>query len=322
VIDSGIGIAKADVERVFDDFVTLDSSYAREVEGTGLGLGIVRRLVSVMDGEVGVESDMGEGSVFWLRLPLPPTLLSREVPVEAGSRDPAPSDTSAMSVLVVEDNEINRMVVREMLAAAGCRSTEATDGERGVKAAAAQPFDLILMDISMPRLDGIVATGQIRNGEGPNATTPIVALTAHALPADIQRFQAAGMTDVLVKPLTRDRLMAVLGDVRVDLADHAAPAPAMSELVEALGAEKALEISRRATGEIRAGHVTLLAMIESEDTLRDVEQLAHKLAGLAALVGLTEAHAHLRALEAAAGAGVVQSARSELVALTEHLSDG
>ena len=186
VIDTGIGIAEADLARVFEDFVTLDASYQREVEGTGLGLGIVRRLTDLLQGEIGVESEEGAGSVFWVRLPLPHVAarpFTRTVslaPQEVAGR--------ALRVLVVEDNEINRMVAREMLERNGCVVTEAVDGQDGVRAAEADAFDLILMDISMPKLDGTAAARMVKSGHGPNAGTPIIALTAHALPADVARF--------------------------------------------------------------------------------------------------------------------------------------
>ena len=180
VIDTGIGIEEADQARVFEDFVTLDTSYNREVEGTGLGLGIVRRVVAVMRGEIGVESTPGEGSVFWLRVPLPPATTSRARPAESRLHT-TPSGTG-LSVLVIEDNEINRLVAREMLTDLGAKVAEATDGSAGVEAAGRDAFDLILMDISMPRLDGVEATRRIREGTGPNRVTPIVALTAHVLP--------------------------------------------------------------------------------------------------------------------------------------------
>ncbi|WP_173403725.1 response regulator [Paracoccus marcusii] len=104
-------------------------------------------------------------------------------------------------MLVVEDNEVNRMVVREMLHARNCDVVEAVDGQQGVDAALAQRFDLIFMDISMPRMDGITAATRIR-AQGPNVATPIIALTAHARPADQDRFQAAGMSATLTKPLS------------------------------------------------------------------------------------------------------------------------
>ncbi len=331
VIDTGIGIADADSERIFEDFVTLDTSYTRAAEGTGLGLGIVRRLVTVMGGEIGVESEPGEGSLFWVRLPLPPAAVGAAAGGDAASRPagsvpaaPRPDGTAAgpagtgPDVLLVEDNEINRMVAREFLAAAGCVTTEAPDGERGVAAATGRRFDLILMDISMPGLDGVAATRQIRAGGGPNAATPIVALTAHALPADIDRFRDAGMTDVLVKPLTRDRLFAALHALRradPDPAPMHGAAAAHAELIEALGRDKAAEVVARVAGELEAGLRDLTRAVESGRPLDEIGHVAHKLAGLAALIGLSGARSRLIAIETAARAGDGDRARAEVQAL-------
>ncbi|GHG94098.1 ATP-binding protein [Pseudodonghicola xiamenensis] len=207
VIDDGIGIAEADLERIFQDFETLDSSYARQAGGTGLGLGIARRLAEMLGGEIGAESEPGEGSLFWLRLPLEPTAPpARSLPRQQATRAlPAPLD-----LLLVEDNEINRFVAREMLLADGHRVTEASDGSAGVDWAEKHHFDAILMDISMPVLDGPRATRRIRAGSGPSAQAPIIAVTAHALPEEIARFQDAGMTHYISKPLDREELREVL----------------------------------------------------------------------------------------------------------------
>ena len=302
VIDSGIGIADDDIGRIFEDFVTLDTSYGREVEGTGLGLGIVKRLVKLLNGEIGVESEPGEGSVFWFRLPLPAAAeLSGAAfePLAPARPGPAVAETALM-VLVVEDNEINRMVAREMLEKLGCQVTEAHDGQDGVAQAAKRQFDLILMDISMPRMDGTAATELIRKG-GLNAQTPIVALTAHAMTDDIQRFKQAGMTDVITKPLLIDRLDEVLreicGDTPGDRGAGESGVQIMADLHATLGRDRVNEIVIRVNAELETGFEDLQHLIDSNAGFDDIKALAHKLAGAAAIVGFDDLRARLIEIE-------------------------
>jgi PAS domain S-box-containing protein len=221
ITDTGIGIAEADLDRIFEDFVTLDSTYGRSAGGTGLGLGIARRLARGMGGDIGVESLKDEGSLFWLRLPLPVAEADLVAPPAdqtagaAGLNSPsADSETLTHSppldILLVEDNAINRFLMNRFLESAGHRVTEAHDGIEAIACAAQRPFDVILMDISMPRLDGVSATRTIRQGKGPNAGTRILALTAHALPQEQAQFRAVGMETALTKPVIREDLLRAL----------------------------------------------------------------------------------------------------------------
>lgn len=327
VIDTGIGIAEDDLSKIFADFVTLDASFTREVEGTGLGLGITRRLVAVMGGEIGVESEPGEGSVFWVRLPLPrahkPTLQlvdSANTPTHSTPKAQIPSSAS---ILLVEDNEINRLVAREMLTEIGCTITEATDGQEGIDIAEVKKFDVILMDISMPKIDGLEATRMIRDGEGPNAKAPIIALTAHALPDDVDRFHAAGMDDVVVKPLSKARIVSVLQDIvpHQKAPDMPAPSEAQTELVNSLGADKARSLTRRALDEISDGLVQLDRMRLSEPDNEVFVALVHRLNGLAGVVGMTELRDQLAKIETRAKSGNLSGIETEL-ATAQNMLDG
>ncbi len=205
IIDSGIGVAEADQARVFDDFVTLDSSYGRETGGTGLGLGITRRLVHALGGEIGMESEPGEGSVFWVRLPFGVEPAALPTPIEMTAEAETPG-APCISVLVIEDNAINRFVLRALLEEVNHTVTEATDGLVGVAAAEAKAHDVILMDISMPRLDGVEAARRIRSGTGKSRNARIIAVTAHAMPEELDRFRDAGIDHCLIKPVTRSSL--------------------------------------------------------------------------------------------------------------------
>ncbi|MEQ5871317.1 response regulator [Sagittula sp. NFXS13] len=212
VIDSGVGISATDLERIFDDFVTIDSSYSRRHAGTGLGLGISQRLATALGGELGAESEPGDGSVFWLRLPMkPPDDAITLPPVPRKSTQTAPM-LPPLDVLLVEDNAINREVAGQMLRRDGHVVVIAQDGASGVALAATQKFDVVLMDISMPGMDGITAARAIRSGGGPNAKTSIVATTAHALPDEVTSFFDAGMNSVLTKPLTTATLRHALAE--------------------------------------------------------------------------------------------------------------
>ncbi len=230
VVDTGMGISEEDMKSVFDDFVTSDSAYNREAGGTGLGLGIVKRITAMLNGEVGAESVLAEGSTFWVRIPMadaeaPPATTAPDIDqlnqnnarADTGDAEndlPAapeqPANGPGLDILVVEDNEINRNVVREMLKREGHRIEEAYNGQFGVEKAAEKTFDLILMDISMPVLDGREATRRIRAENGPSSKTPIVALTAHVLPENVAEFLQDGMQDVMAKPLMRQDLERII----------------------------------------------------------------------------------------------------------------
>lgn len=210
VSDTGIGIADNQTEAIFEDFHTNDSSFGRETGGAGLGLGIARRIVEAMDGEIGVESVVDEGSTFWVRLPMRPATALKSPKEKPDSTGPMPQ----LDILVVEDNEINLQVARSMLRREGHKVTSATDGQSGVDVAGTRRFDLIFMDISMPILDGLQATRLIRSGDGPSRKSPIIALSANVLPQDKERFLDAGMDAFLGKPLTQAALRRALYSVR------------------------------------------------------------------------------------------------------------
>lgn len=297
VTDSGIGISEADLPRVFDDFVTLDASYGRQAGGTGLGLGITKRIVDALGGEIGVESEPGEGSLFWVRLPMARTANARAVPGKVSA--PPEPETRKLEVLLVEDNSINRQVATAMLTNLGHSIVEAHDGDEGVAMASSRAFDLILMDISMPRMDGVEATRLIRGQDGPNQMTRIIALTANALPKDLERFKSIGMNDALIKPISRATLSAVIDDRALqndtgrdaDVLDRGV----LHELVDMLGAQSAVKIARDAKLQTE----TLLRTLQSED-IDDKTKLAeevHKLSGTISLLGGRELLGALQATE-------------------------
>jgi CheY-like chemotaxis protein len=179
VLDTGPGIATEDVDLLFRRFSQVDAGLTRKHGGTGLGLAICKGLVEAMGGQIGVVSVPGHGACFSFDVVAPSTAQA-----EASSAQEAapPLLPPACRVLVVDDNPANRELVNAILTAMGAEVAEAVDGEEGVATAAARPFDAILMDLRMPRLDGAQAALRIRGEGGPNAATPIIAFSADARP--------------------------------------------------------------------------------------------------------------------------------------------
>ena len=204
VQDSGIGIAQEHLGSLFQEFHQLDSGLNRRFSGTGLGLAIVARLVAHMGGTLGVESQLGKGSCFWISLPMPQVSPQWVVP------EMKPLPLSKGRILLVEDSPTNQIVARALLEKVGCQVDVVATGLAALERMQQQPFDLVLMDISMPGMDGMEATRQIRALGGEFAQLPIVAMTAHAFAQDRASCLAAGMNDYLSKPLQRERLHEVV----------------------------------------------------------------------------------------------------------------
>jgi PAS domain S-box-containing protein len=207
VTDTGIGISRDKLLRLFERFHQVDSSIRRKFGGTGLGLAISKKLVELMDGTIGVESREGEGSTFWFEVSLPESVLSSATagPIaHAGSGPPA-------RILLVEDVDINQELARLILERAGHRVDVAFDGGEALRALQAAEYDLVLMDVQMPVMDGITATQRIRAMDGPLASIPIIAMTANVLPDQIAKFKRAGMNDHVGKPFQVGELLAAVG---------------------------------------------------------------------------------------------------------------
>lgn len=298
--DTGAGIPHDLQDHIFDDFVTGNTAYDRDVGGTGLGLSIAKRFIDVLDGEIDVASEVGVGSTFRVVVPA-------KVAVPQVKQDnliDLHTVVSPLRVLVVEDNEINRFVVREMLQADGHDVKEAHDGKQGVDMAAVEKFDLILMDISMPVLDGRSATRHIRQGNGASRNARIVALTANAMPSERDDFLAQGMNDVLTKPLRKSDLRTVLGHQ-----ESTAPkeAPALidrahnAETYEVVGAENYMKLLARYSAEVE----TLIGWLQGDARLdrNDIAAETHKVAGNAALFGATAFRDVLVTIERSVKAG-------------------
>ncbi|MTE01084.1 response regulator [Paracoccus sp. YIM 132242] len=304
VTDSGIGIPLDRQQQVFDRFNQLDTSYTRRFGGSGLGLAISRSLADLMGGRIGFASMPGQGSSFWLD-------------VEAAPAGPAPAAHAAhpeavlprRSVLVAEDNATNRLVARSMLERLGQEVAFAEDGLAALEAVSAGGVDLVLMDISMPGMDGIEATRRIRRMDGPASRLPVLALTAHAGAAERSACLDAGCNEVLTKPLDLDALhLALHRWLPRDAQAAASPDPSedavlqdrLADLARQIGPE-ALPLLIVASLEDLARH---RATLEGAEAGRPVDHAAtlracHSLVGIAATLGLTDTADAARRAEAA-----------------------
>ncbi len=210
VSDTGVGMSQEQRARLFTPFVQGDRTIARRFGGTGLGLTICRQLADMMDGEIGVESVPGQGSTFTARLPLPAALGPVAVVGEAETLD-----LVGARLLVVDDNEVNQVVARAVLESAGASVVTVGDGRSALDRLRVEDFDVVLMDVHMPGMDGVEAVRRIRSGEGGRVDLPVVALTADAMVGDAERLLAQGFDDAHPKPIQPAGLLATVAGLRV-----------------------------------------------------------------------------------------------------------
>ena len=290
VHDTGCGILKDRLEDIFEDFVVLAHGVGRQNRGDGLGLSISRKVARLMGGDLTVQSTIDTGSVFVLTLPLP---RYKTEPIAAGpspAATPLAAPTVRKDILIVEDNAINRSVLRDMLESLGHVVTEAENGEAGVQAVQAQTFDLILMDISMPVMDGIDAAAHIRREPGPNQHARMVGLTAHGREEYRDQATAAGMDDFFTKPIRLATLRSLVDGVPKAVVSQQTGKgdidwATLDDLMAALGPEKLSATAERYFAELgEALDVLIAGGGNSEETGASL----HKLRGGAALLGLTE----------------------------------
>ena len=290
IVDTGIGIAPEHVEHLFDSFYQADASNSRQYGGTGLGLAIAHRIVEMMDGEAAVESEHGRGSTFTVTIPTGPldgvAMLARPNEVirdmPDGKLSPTPSRSlEGVRVLVAEDGPDNQRLIGALLTRAGAEVEIVPNGALAVQQALAEPFDLILMDMQMPEMDGYQATRSLRS---KGYDRPIIALTAHALADDRDKCLTAGCTAYLAKPIDHNRL---LDTVATYSAAHTMPisknvpppAPSAQQAASQFADDPAMTDILDTFVRGLAGQVDCMRQALASGVFDEVRSLAHQLKG-------------------------------------------
>ncbi|MEE3624698.1 ATP-binding protein [Nitrospirillum sp. BR 11752] len=332
VTDTGVGLSPTQAARLFERYAQADETIARRYGGTGLGLAICRDLVDLMGGTIGVDSREGAGSRFWFTLPLVPAVTEDVAPLAQTTTEvPVPPPAASVvggRILLVEDDAVNQHVALLLLRRAGYTVQLAEDGQQALDILAAGTFDLVLMDMQMPVLNGLEATRRLRAMEaGTGRHVPVIALTAHSLSDRIDDHLAAGMDDHLVKPFDHDQLLDRvafwLGRARGDgmevkageppPKDAQGDAPIFDPAV--LGRLSALvppDHFRTVIQEMVTNGLARVDRIATQADAGDVAALkreAHNLISTAGSAGLGRLQALARTLDSACAAGDVDRAR-------------
>ena len=320
VKDTGIGISDERLHDIFNPFEQADGKTSRKYGGTGLGLSISRQLAELLGGTLSCSSVPGEGSCFTLRVPLQ---ASAERGAARAVNDAIDTDVPlphASRILLAEDHDVNRMLVGAMLEKCGQSTDIAVDGNEAVKKVlraekAGEPYDLVLMDVQMPGLDGYAATRRIRTQDIDGAKLPIVALTANAFPEDIAASQQAGMQAHLAKPLVFTELVRTLAKW-LPAAGSPDSEPVVPKTHDAasrniMESARAKWIERRSDA-VEAVRASLAKDALDADERVQLARVAHKLAGTAGMFGEEELGQHAGALERALKSGAPAPESREL----------
>ncbi len=331
VTDTGRGIPVTARDMVFSEFTRLLQA-DKLISGTGLGLPISKRLVELMGGRIDFESKENRGSRFWFELPL--HVGEQQVPATQPEKYNPPVTRLKGRILLADDSEANQMVANAMLRESGCSVDTVNNGLEAVEAVRTLPYDLVLMDISMPKMDGLEATSAIRKLPGSKGAIPIVAMTAHAIEGDRDNFIHAGMNDYISKPVTKHRLYELLGnwlprehtDMTEDTHTTTTGTDPSAVLDTRVFEQLALDTSEEIVPMMLAAfcketrsRIDILRQIgEHEPTdFKQLQHEAHTLKSSAATFGATDLNQVAAAVELACRNGELENARGMLGALID-----
>ena len=313
VIDTGIGISDDNQKKLFKKFSQAEQSVSREYGGTGLGLSIVKQLVGLMEGTIGVRSKEGQGSTFWFEIPC--NLPSEEdlASLSSNAIDVA-AEIEPMNILVVDDNELNRVIMKRLLGDKGHLIDTAVNGEDALNAMKVKRYELVLMDVNMPVMDGIEATLEIKKPSSGFASTPVVALTATTQKTILDKCEQAGMDGHVLKPIDKSALFKVLAKygtakppsdkipdpVKPSIQDDASQIKGgherLTDLIDQLGPDYAISMVEKFLVAIDESFVKLKPAVQQEDYAVSF-QVIHDLTGMAGNVGLDKTYRFLREME-------------------------
>ena len=305
VTDTGIGIPRDRRHLLFQNFSQVDRSMTRRFGGTGLGLAICKRLAEAMGGAIGVDSEPGKGSTFWFTI----ALIEAKPPEGATDETALVWAKTSARILVVEDVAVNQLVVRAFLEGAGHEVAIVNNGAEAVEEVQARDYDLILMDMEMPVMDGITATKAIRRLGERVGHIPIIALTANAMPEEVARCRRAGMNDHLAKPIDRDALWALVakwsGNEPAPASDAARESPeaafdesALEDLEAQVGRPKVLELIASFRKQLDAAIGVIASTTDRERLAWEAHSLVSSSGGLGCIELLNCSRALMAALEA------------------------
>ncbi|MBJ7550314.1 ATP-binding protein [Marinomonas ostreistagni] len=320
--DTGIGIPETYLAHIFERFSQADDSITRRFGGTGLGLAITAQLVRLLDGEIGVESTVGQGSVFWFYVPLAAIdtfpVMSHQAPLD----EDVP--LASMNILLVEDTPINQAVTMELLQQDGHGVTLAKDGPEALTWATKETFDLILLDIHLPGMSGLEVAARIRADAGLNVLTPMVALTANVQPSNVKKCHDAGIWAVIPKPFSRDVLHQVMRAQTTDdttlstsnATDDILDMALIRSHFTALGKQRLSHLVQSFERALDQG-IEELKQMNIEKDHYELAEIAHRLAGDADAVGAQAVAQTLRTIEVLSSEGANRDYEQDIVSLLQ-----